>query len=658
MGFYYQLKQSIKGVIKANGVQAITGDILQGALLAMVNSLGKNSTFGGVITPASPDPDADENVFYIAAQTGVYTSFDRKKITVPGIYIFTTEGDSFSWTVTPVLQFTDATGDDANKVMTQKGVTAAIKIETTRATDAEKLLQNAVTKLQQDLRTETTRATGREEEIAQSVAKETTRATEREDEIAQSVTTETERAEGAENALTQRVNNTYTKAETDEQIAAVAGRVYKTKGSVQNAAALLALTNVEVGDTYNVIEAGTIDGKPFIAGSNLVATKDGLGNQPNMWDPLGGTFDTTLFLEKSDAAKTYATIENLDKEVARAKGEEKKNADGLAAEITRAKNREDELAGGAALRPLFESLPNVKWNEDTQKYDVWKESGGISVSIADMLGVFNSSLDNYVGTLDLVNQKTEAIIPKITDFTGNKGHNIGIIQTNAKFLAVGMYKDLGKAKTFTIGNILVASNLATIYNSIYCSKTKDFTNLTAIENISLVIDKSTSLTIKLPKSTKINYTSLRYIPDNVLGTTYSNTTTIEIPALPYSLLTGTATPEQYEATGHTQEEWTQIQTDSTSKGITYTQALERSEATRFRRALAEPTRVEGNEIVAATGKALHRVGSDVYFDRATLLSGETESDFVEIDREEALAIIEAKEAEEAAKYQPMEGAAE
>lgn len=648
MGFYYQLKQSIKGVIKANGVQAITGDILQGALLAMVNSLGKNSTFGGVITPASPDPDADENVFYIAAQTGVYTSFDNKEITVPGIYIFTTEGDSIQWTVTPVLQFTDATGDDDNKVMTQKGVTAAIKIETTRATNAEKLLQNAVTKLQQDLGTETTRATNREDEIAQSVAKETTRATEREDEIAQSVATETERAEGAENALTQRVNNTYTKAETDEQIAAVAGRVYKTKGSVQNAAALLALTNVEVGDTYNVIEAGTIDGKPFIAGSNLVATKDGLGNQPNMWDPLGGTFDTTLFLEKSDAAKTYATIVDLDKEVARAKGEEKKNADGLTAEITRAKGREDELAGGAALRPLFEAIPYVRWNSDTKMYDIYKAAGGISVTEQEMLAIYNGG--NLVNGYKMASNQVKAIITFVDNYQSLE--NVYISSSGGTQYIGGAYVALKNPA------ISVNGNLLKIGCNIYCSDSTNISKNKVLESIKLKVYKTKQITITLAGCPKLDYISLRYIPDNVQGSSYDNITTITVDALPYSLLTGTATPEQYGATGHTQEEWAQIQTDSTAKGITYTQALERSEATRFRRALPEPTRVEGNEIVAATGKALHRVGSDVYFDRATLLSGETVSDFVEVDREEALAIIEAKEADEAAKYQPMEGAAE
>lgn len=125
MGSYNQLKTAIQSVIKANGAQEITGDVLQKSLLSMVNSLGKNSTFGGVINPSSPNPNVDENVFYIASQTGVYTSFNVS-ITSPGIYIVAMDGAP-SWAAVPVILFTEDMGDDANKLMNQKGITTAIK---------------------------------------------------------------------------------------------------------------------------------------------------------------------------------------------------------------------------------------------------------------------------------------------------------------------------------------------------------------------------------------------------------------------------------------------------------------------------------------------------------------------------------------------------
>ncbi len=130
---------------------------------------------------------------------------------------------------------------------------------------------------------------------------------------------EVTRAKSEEEKLSKRIDNTYTKNETysksetytKEEVNKKLSTIYKPKGSVQNANALLALTGVDVGDTYNVIEAGTMDGEPFVAGMNFVAIKAGLGNQPKMWDPLGGTINTDELAKKDEVAKTYATKQEL-----------------------------------------------------------------------------------------------------------------------------------------------------------------------------------------------------------------------------------------------------------------------------------------------------------------------------------------------------------
>lgn len=54
------------------------------------------------------------------------------------------------------------------------------------------------------------------------------------------------------------------------------------KGSVDNVTDLKALKNVVIGDVYNVVAAGTLNGETFEAGSNFVAIKAGLGNQEEM----------------------------------------------------------------------------------------------------------------------------------------------------------------------------------------------------------------------------------------------------------------------------------------------------------------------------------------------------------------------------------------
>lgn len=64
--------------------------------------------------------------------------------------------------------------------------------------------------------------------------------------------------------------------------------VYKFKGSVQTYQDLLAIQSPKNGDTYNVIEQFTLDGKTYLAGTNFAWSV-----ADNAWDALGGTMDFT-----------------------------------------------------------------------------------------------------------------------------------------------------------------------------------------------------------------------------------------------------------------------------------------------------------------------------------------------------------------------------
>lgn len=105
---------------------------------------------------------------------------------------------------------------------------------------------------------------------------------------------------------------TYTKIEVDKKVASAVGSVYKMKGSVNDAAALTALTGVVIGDTYNVIAAGTLNGEAFEAGSNFVAVKEGAGNETGMWDKLGGTVDLSSYAKSADVQKNTSAIAVLN----------------------------------------------------------------------------------------------------------------------------------------------------------------------------------------------------------------------------------------------------------------------------------------------------------------------------------------------------------
>ena len=60
MGNYEQLKAAIAAVIKANGRQEITGDVLQSALLSMVSNIGSNATFAGFAKPDTKPGTPDQ----------------------------------------------------------------------------------------------------------------------------------------------------------------------------------------------------------------------------------------------------------------------------------------------------------------------------------------------------------------------------------------------------------------------------------------------------------------------------------------------------------------------------------------------------------------------------------------------------------------------
>ena len=83
------LKASIRNVIKANGNQEITGDIMQQTLIAIVDALGKGYQFMGVATPATNPGAPDHKVFYIANGTGIYANFGGLNITEDEVMLLT-----------------------------------------------------------------------------------------------------------------------------------------------------------------------------------------------------------------------------------------------------------------------------------------------------------------------------------------------------------------------------------------------------------------------------------------------------------------------------------------------------------------------------------------------------------------------------------------
>ena len=80
MADFNALEALINANIKKNGVQAITGNILNGILRGMVSALGKGYTIAGSVTPSSDPGTMTGPVAYIAYTAGTYTHFDGLEV--------------------------------------------------------------------------------------------------------------------------------------------------------------------------------------------------------------------------------------------------------------------------------------------------------------------------------------------------------------------------------------------------------------------------------------------------------------------------------------------------------------------------------------------------------------------------------------------------
>lgn len=83
MANFELLKQGLVAVIKENGNQEITGQLLQQQLLAIINSLGAGYLLIGAATTTTNPGTPDQNVAYLAIEPGTYTNFGGLEVTDP-----------------------------------------------------------------------------------------------------------------------------------------------------------------------------------------------------------------------------------------------------------------------------------------------------------------------------------------------------------------------------------------------------------------------------------------------------------------------------------------------------------------------------------------------------------------------------------------------
>ena len=103
MASYNELNALIDAYINRNGVQAITGQILNGVLKAMVEQLGRGYTIMGAATPATDPGTPDGPECYFASATGTYTDFDGLQV-VPGELALLCYTPSDGWTKATIYE--------------------------------------------------------------------------------------------------------------------------------------------------------------------------------------------------------------------------------------------------------------------------------------------------------------------------------------------------------------------------------------------------------------------------------------------------------------------------------------------------------------------------------------------------------------------------
>ena len=90
MANWSDLKASVASIIKTNGSQQITGQLLQDVLNSIISNVGKDCAFAGIAIPTTNPGTPDGNVFYLATTAGTYSNFN-------GITIEAGEAVIFEW---------------------------------------------------------------------------------------------------------------------------------------------------------------------------------------------------------------------------------------------------------------------------------------------------------------------------------------------------------------------------------------------------------------------------------------------------------------------------------------------------------------------------------------------------------------------------------
>ena len=115
MANYSNLINSIKAVIKRNGTNDITGQLMQDVLVTMTNTIGRFAAFAGTAMPSTNPNSPDQTVYYLTSIPGTYVNFGG--IVVPPDRLVALHNISGTWEMVVLVTFSDGSTINIDPVL-------------------------------------------------------------------------------------------------------------------------------------------------------------------------------------------------------------------------------------------------------------------------------------------------------------------------------------------------------------------------------------------------------------------------------------------------------------------------------------------------------------------------------------------------------------
>lgn len=127
MANYQELKNAVTDVIKTNGNQEITGQVMQNVLLSIINSIGNNYQYAGEAKADTNPGTPDGNVFYITTTPGSYINFNNIEVKENEFAVLYNQANG-AWSATKYDVLTSfglaqKTGESTKETISQNGIT-------------------------------------------------------------------------------------------------------------------------------------------------------------------------------------------------------------------------------------------------------------------------------------------------------------------------------------------------------------------------------------------------------------------------------------------------------------------------------------------------------------------------------------------------------